>query len=64
MAKTGEGVNLKWMRMIRHLKIIGLALKQIKEILGGMYNQRTLMQILLSLHIELLNEKKIFKIKY
>ena len=56
--------ELTCMRMIRHLKLLGLNLKQIKEILGDMHNQRTLRQVLQSLHIELSNEKKILKIKY
>ena len=50
--------ELTRMRMIRHLKLLGLELKQIKEILGDIHNQRTLRQVLQSLHIELLNEKK------
>ena len=50
--------ELTRMRMIRHLKLLGLELKQIKEILGDIHNQRTLRQVLESLHIELLNEKK------
>lgn len=50
--------ELTRMRMIRHLKLLGLDLKQIKEILGDIHNQRTLKQVLQSLHIELLKEKR------
>lgn len=50
--------ELARMRMIKHLKHLGLDLKQIKEILGDTQNHRTLIEVLQSLQAELLNEKK------
>ncbi len=46
------------MRLIKHLKSLGLDLKRIKEILGDIPNHKTLREVLQSLRIELLNEKK------
>jgi DNA-binding transcriptional MerR regulator len=46
------------MRLIKHLKSLGLDLKRIKEILGDVHNHRTLREVLQSLRVELLNEKK------
>lgn len=51
-------VELTQMRLIKHLKSLGLNLKRIKEILGDVNNHRTLREVLQSLRIELLNEKK------
>lgn len=50
--------ELARMRMIKHLKHLGLDLKQIKEILGDTQSRKTLKEILQSLQAELLNEKK------
>jgi DNA-binding transcriptional MerR regulator len=50
--------DLTRMRMIKELKSLGLDLKQIKEILGDVQNHRTIKQVLQSLHVGLLNEKK------
>lgn len=50
--------ELARMRMIKHLKQLGLDLKQIKEILGDTQSHRTLREVLQSLQAELLNEKK------
>lgn len=46
------------MRLIKHLKSLGLDLKRIKLILGDIHNHRTLREVLQSLRVELLNEKK------
>lgn len=53
--------ELARMRMIKHLKHLGLDLKQIKEILGNTRDYRTLTEVLQSLQAELLNEKKIIE---
>lgn len=50
--------ELARMRMIKHLKHLGLDLKQIKEILGDTQSHKTLKEILHSLQAELLYEKK------
>lgn len=50
--------ELDCMRMIKHLRLLGLDLKQIKEILGHTQNNRSLKEVLQSLHAELLVEKK------
>lgn len=50
--------ELTRMRMIKHLKYLGLDLKQIKDLLGDMHNHRSLKNVLRSLHAELLNEKR------
>jgi DNA-binding transcriptional MerR regulator len=50
--------ELARMRMIKHLKNLGLDLKQIKEILGDIKNQNNLSEVLKSLQAELLQEKK------
>jgi DNA-binding transcriptional MerR regulator len=50
--------ELARMRMIKHLKHLGLDLKQIKEILGDTQDHKTLSEVLQSLQAELLNEKK------
>lgn len=49
--------ELTRMRMIKHLKQLGLDLKQIKEILGNTQSNRTLREVLQSLQEELLQEK-------
>lgn len=51
--------ELARMRMIKHLKNLGLDLKQIKEILGGTQNNKSLKEVLQSLQAELLIEKRI-----
>jgi DNA-binding transcriptional MerR regulator len=50
--------ELTRMRFIKYLKSIGLDLKHIKEVLGDIHNHGTLREILQSLRVELLNEKK------
>lgn len=50
--------ELMRMRLIKHLKSLGLDLKKIKEILGGIHDARTLREVLQSLRVELLGEKK------
>jgi DNA-binding transcriptional MerR regulator len=50
--------ELARMRMIKHLKSLGLNLKHIKEILGDVKNQNNLREILKLLQNELLKEKK------
>ncbi|WML33531.1 MerR family transcriptional regulator [Clostridium sp. OS1-26] len=50
--------ELDRMRMIKHLKNLGLDLKQIKEILRDTKNQNNLSDVLKSLQAELLKEKK------
>ncbi len=50
--------ELARMRMIKHLKQLGLDLKQIKEILGNTQSRRSLREVLQSLQTELLKEKK------
>jgi DNA-binding transcriptional MerR regulator len=46
------------MRLITRLKSLGLDLKRIKEILGGTQDVRSLKEVLLSLRVELINEKE------
>ncbi|MGJ7922307.1 MerR family transcriptional regulator [Neobacillus sp. LXY-4] len=53
--------ELARMRLIKHLKQLGLDLKQIKEILGDTKSHRTLREILQSFQTELLNEKKMIE---
>lgn len=50
--------ELTRMQLIKRLKSLGLDLKRIKEILGDIHNHKTLQEVLQSLRIELLNEKK------
>jgi DNA-binding transcriptional MerR regulator len=50
--------ELTRMQLIKRLKSLGLELKRIKEILGDIHNHKTLQEVLQSLRIELLNEKK------
>lgn len=50
-------VELTRMRLIKHLKSLGLDLKRIKEILGDIHKNKTLREVLQSLRIELLSEK-------
>lgn len=50
--------ELSRMQFIKHLKSLGLDLKQIKEIFGGTDDKKTLRDVLESLRNELLNEKK------
>ncbi|MGE5423625.1 MAG: MerR family transcriptional regulator [Ignavibacteriales bacterium] len=50
--------DLNRMRLIKHLKSLGLDLKHIKEIVGNLDNPRTSREVLQSLRSELLNEKK------
>jgi DNA-binding transcriptional MerR regulator len=51
-------VELTRMRQIKYLKSLGLDLKKIKEILGDIHDIRTLREVLESLRLELLSEKK------
>jgi len=51
-------VELTRMQIIKRLKSLGLDLKRIKEILGDTHNHKTLREVLESLHIDLLSEKK------
>jgi DNA-binding transcriptional MerR regulator len=53
--------ELARMRMIKHLKNLGLDLKQIKGILGDTKNQNNLSDVLKSLQSELLKEKMIIE---
>ena len=50
--------ELTRMRLIKHLKCLGLDLKRIKEILGDGQDTKTLREVLQSLQAELMNEKK------
>ncbi|WP_202117497.1 MerR family transcriptional regulator [Clostridium chromiireducens] len=50
--------ELARMRMIKHLKNLGLDLKQIKEVLGDINRQNNLSEVLKSLQVELLKKKK------
>ncbi|WP_418792431.1 MerR family transcriptional regulator [Phosphitispora sp. TUW77] len=50
--------ELSRMRLIKRLKLLGLDLKNIREILGDKHNHKTLREVLKSLQAELLNEKK------
>lgn len=50
--------ELNRMRFIKHLKSLGLDLKQIKEILGDLKNPKNLREVLESLRNESLNEMK------
>ena len=50
--------ELNQMRMIKHLKNLGLDLKQIKEILGHAQDNKNITEVLKSLHCELLTERK------
>lgn len=50
--------ELTRMQLIKHLKSLGLNLKRIKEILGDKHNDKTLREVLESLRIDLLSEKK------
>ena len=50
--------ELARMLLIKRLKSLGLDLQRIKEILGESNNPRTLREVLQSVQIELLNEKK------
>jgi len=53
--------ELNRMRSIKHLKSLGLDLKQIKDIMGDLKNPRTSREVLESLRSESLNEIKILK---
>lgn len=50
--------ELNQMRMIKHLKNLGLDLKQIKETLGHAQDNKNITEVLKSLHCELLTERK------
>lgn len=50
--------DLNRMRVIKHLKSLGLNLKQIKEVIGDLPSPKTSREVLESLRRELLNEKK------
>ncbi|WP_394867213.1 MerR family transcriptional regulator [Paraclostridium bifermentans] len=50
--------ELNQMRMIKHLKNLGLDLKKIKEILGHAKDNKNITEVLKSLHCELLTERK------
>ncbi|GAA0092457.1 hypothetical protein UT300009_24860 [Paraclostridium bifermentans] len=50
--------ELNQMRMIKHLKNLGLDLKKIKEILGHAQDNKNITEVLKSLHCELLTERK------
>jgi DNA-binding transcriptional MerR regulator len=50
--------ELNRMRMIKRLKSLGLGLKHIKEIIGDLQNPKTSREVLQSLRLELLNQKK------
>ncbi|MBZ6006827.1 MerR family transcriptional regulator [Paraclostridium bifermentans] len=50
--------ELNQMRMIKHLKNLGLDLKKIKEILGHAKDNKNITEVIKSLHCELLTERK------
>lgn len=50
--------ELNQMRMIKHLKNLGLDLKKIKEILGHAKDNKNITEVLKSLHCELLTDRK------
>lgn len=50
--------ELNQMRIIKHLKNLGLDLKKIKEILGHAKDNKNITEVLKSLHCELLTERK------
>lgn len=50
--------ELNQMRMIKHLKNLGLDLKKIKEILGHAQDNKNITEVLKSLYCELLTERK------
>ncbi len=50
--------DLNRMRLIKHLKSLGLDLKRIKKILGDVNNNATLQEVLQLLRSELLNDKE------
>ena len=50
--------ELARMRMIKHLKNLGLVLKQIKEVLGDINKQNNLSEVLKSLQVELLKKRR------
>ena len=50
--------DLNRMQLIKHLKSLGMSLKQIKEIIGNLDNQRTSREVLQSLRSELLSGKQ------
>ncbi len=50
--------ELTRMQVIKRLKYLGLDLKRIKKVLGDMYNRKTLQEVLQSLQVEFLSEKK------
>ncbi|EQK49589.1 helix-turn-helix domain-containing protein [Paraclostridium bifermentans] len=50
--------ELNQMRMIKHLKNLGLDLKKIKEILGHAKDNKNITEVLKSLHCDLLTERK------
>lgn len=51
--------ELSRMRLIKHLKSLGLDLKRIKDTLGDIHNHKTLREVLQSLRVELLSDIKI-----
>ncbi len=53
--------ELNRMRLIKHLKSLGLDLKRIKEILGDVQSNRTLQEVLQSLRYELVGEQNSFE---
>jgi len=53
--------ELDRMRLIKHLKSLGLNLHRIKEIIGDLHNPKTLKEVLRSMRSEVLNEMKILK---
>lgn len=53
--------ELNRMRFIKHLKSLGMNLKQIKQIAGNMPNPKTSLEVMESLHHELQNEKRILE---
>lgn len=50
--------ELNRMRLIKHLKSLGLDLKRIKELLGDVHNNRTLQEVMQALRYELVSEMK------
>lgn len=50
--------ELNRMRLIKRLKSLGLCLKDIKEVIGDLQNPKTSREVLQSLRLELLNQKR------
>lgn len=56
-------IELNRMRFIKRLKSLGFDLKKIKEILGDTSNHKSLREVLHSLRVELISEKKSIEVR-